>query len=449
MKFFIDQHGCAKNQVDGEEIYARLEAEGHVYVPSAEDADLVIVNSCGFIESAKRESIEAVMQIKARWPDKKLLLAGCLAQRYPEELLSEMGEIDGVAGNADLSAIPAVVASLDPGDRKAFVPPQPEVMASPFRRTRLFDYPGTAHVKITEGCNNRCSFCAIPLIRGHLRSRPMPEIVAECSELVARGITELVLIGQDLGSYGADVQGPRLPDLLSALSSMKGNFRVRVLYIHPDHFPEGILEVMAKDGRILPYFDLPFQHASGPLLKAMNRRGSAAEYLSLIAKIRRSLPEAMIRSTFLVGFPGETEEDFAALEAFQRDAALDWLGVFPYSREEGTPAWDMKPRVTKKVAEARKHRIEDEQERITPERLSRFIGSMVEVLVEEEVEGSELSLGRAWMQAPEVDGLTVLKGRFRPGERVQAEIVAVNGVDLEAEPCQAEPAEAQHQESDA
>jgi ribosomal protein S12 methylthiotransferase len=443
MKFFIDQHGCAKNQVDGEEILARLEAEGHLYVPSAKDADLIIVNSCGFIESAKRESIEAVVQIKAQWPDKKLLLAGCLAQRYPEELLAEMSELDGLAGNADLSGFPAVVASLESGDRKAFVPPQPEVMASSCRRTRLFDFPGTAHVKITEGCNNRCSYCAIPLIRGGLRSRPMPEILAECSELVARGISELVLIGQDLGSYGTEVPGPRLPDLLSALSAMEGHFRVRVLYIHPDHFPEGILEVMARDGRILPYFDLPFQHASRSLLKAMNRKGSAEEYLSLIGKIRKALPDSMIRSTFLVGFPGETEGDFAVLEAFQRDADLDWLGVFPYSREEGTPAYAMKPRVTKKVAEARKRRIEDEQEKITPARLTRFIGSSVEVLVEEEVEGSELSLGRTWMQAPEVDGLTVLKGRFRPGDRVRARIVAVNGVDLEAEPCQAEPYKAE------
>ncbi|MCX7027523.1 MAG: 30S ribosomal protein S12 methylthiotransferase RimO [Spirochaetes bacterium] len=435
MKFFIDQHGCAKNQVDGEEISARLEAAGHEYVASGEEADLVIVNSCGFIEPAKRESIDAVIRIKALWPDKKLILAGCLAQRYPDELLSEMKEIDALMGNADLAGIPDLVAGLKTGSRKAFVPAQPEIMAPKYyARTRIFDFPGTAYVKITEGCDNRCTYCAIPLIRGRLRSRPLPDILAECSDLIAKGISEIVLIGQDLGSYGAETKGPGLPKLLAALSAMEGQFWVRVLYIHPDHFPEAILEVMTRDRRILPYFDLPFQHASRRILKEMNRRGSAEEYLALVARIRAALPDSMIRSTFLVGFPGETDEDFALLAAFQRDAALDWLGVFSYSREEGTQAYAMKPRVTKKLAEKRKRLIEEEQEKISPARLQRFIGEEVEVLVEENVEGSELCLGRAWMQAPEVDGLTVLKGVFKPADRVRARIVAVNGIDLEAEP---------------
>ena len=435
MKFFIDQHGCAKNQVDGEEISARLEAAGHEFVSSGLEADLIIVNSCGFIESAKRESIEAVMNIKALWPKKKLLLAGCLAQRYPNELLSEMAEIDGLMGNADLSGSADVIALLNSGERRAFVPVQPTTMAKTYyARTRLFDFPGTAHVKITEGCDNHCSFCAIPLIRGCLRSRPLSNIVDECESLIAKGIAEIVLIGQDLGSYGAETGGPGLPELLSTLSSMKGNFRIRTLYIHPDHFPDGILEVMARDRRILPYFDLPFQHASPSVLKAMNRKGSAEIYLSLIRKIRTFLPDSMIRSTFLVGFPGETDEDFALLRQFQKDAVMDWLGVFPYSREEGTPAYALKPRVTKKLAKERKRLIEEEQERISSARLERFIGREVEILVEEEVEGSALSLGRAWMQASDVDGLTVVKASFKPGTLVLARVIAVNGVDLEAEP---------------
>ncbi len=435
MKFFIDQHGCAKNQVDGEEIAARLEDAGHEYTASGEEADLIIVNTCGFIESAKRESIDATIAIKSRWPDKKVLVAGCLAQRYPEALLGDMAEADGIFGNADLSLVAESVSETMRGDRKAIAPEQPgAAQGNYYSRKRLFDFPGSAFVKVTEGCDNRCTYCAIPLIRGVLRSRHVSDIADECRELLQRGIFEINLIGQDLGAYGSDLaDGTDLPALLASLSAMEGDFRIRVLYIHPDHFPEGILGVMAKDRRILPYFDLPFQHASETILKAMNRRGSPEKYLALIAKIRKALPESMIRCTFLVGFPGETEEDFAILRAFQDEAKLDWMGAFAYSREEGTPAYSMKGRVSKKTANARKALVEAAQEAITAERLRRFIGAEVVVLAEESIEGAELSLGRAWMQAPEVDGLTVVKGRTVPGSRHRVRIVAVNGVDFEGE----------------
>lgn len=436
MKFFIDQHGCAKNQVDGEEIAARLEDAGHEYVASGEEADLIIVNTCGFIESAKRESIEATIAIKSRWPDKKVLVAGCLAQRYPDALLGDMAEADGIFGNADLSLIAESVSDMMRGERRAIAPGQPGAMqGNHYARTRLFDFPGSAYVKVTEGCDNCCTYCAIPLIRGGLRSRTMDDIVSECRDLLQRGIFEINLIGQDLGAYGRDLENDTdLAALLSRLGSLEGDFRIRVLYIHPDHFPEGILDVMARDRRILPYFDLPFQHASEPILKAMNRRGSPEKYLALIKKIRNTLPESMIRCTFLVGFPGETEEDFAILRAFQDKAEVDWMGAFAYSREEGTPAYSMKGRVSKKTANARKVIVETAQEAITAERLRRFIGAEVEVLAEEEMEGAELSLGRAWMQAPEVDGLTVTKGSMAPGSHSRVRIVAVNGVDFEAEP---------------
>jgi ribosomal protein S12 methylthiotransferase len=427
--------------VDGEEISARLEDMGHEYVPTGDEAELIIVNTCGFIESAKKESIDAALSIKALWPDKKVLLAGCLAQRYPEEILAEMAEVDGVFGNADLSLIGEAASKAIAGQRAVIAPPQTSVISEPYySRTRLFEFPGSAHVKITEGCDNRCTYCAIPLIRGGLRSRDPEDIFRECKDLVAKGTYEINLIGQDLGSYGVDFKasGTRpaidLPGLLKKLSSIEGDFRIRVLYIHPDHFPWGILEAMAEDGRLAPYFDLPFQHASERLLKAMNRRGSSERYLELIARIRSALPESMIRSTFLVGFPGENEEDFEILKDFQRRVKLDWLGVFAYSREEGTPAYSFKDRVTKKLAAARKKEIEDAQGAITDERLRRFIGSSIRVLVEEKVEGETLSLGRGWMQAPDVDGSTVLDGDFAPGALVNARILAVHGVDFEAEP---------------
>lgn len=437
MLFWIDQHGCAKNQVDGEELAARLEASGHRYVDSAAGADLIIVNTCGFIESAKKESLGAVMDLKAAYPGKKVLVAGCLSQRYPSELAADLAEADGILGNSDLSLAGRVAEDTLAGTHPVMAPPQPSATETrAFERVRLFDFPGTAHVKITEGCSNMCTYCAIPLIRGTLRSRPVNDIVRECAALVGRGIRELVLIGQDLGAFGDDrtEAGADLPGLLSRLSALPGDFRVRVLYIHPDHFPQGILPVMRADPRILPYFDLPFQHASGRLLKSMNRKGDERVYLDLIRCIRSALPDSMIRSTFLVGFPGETEDDFSVLSRFQAEARLDWLGVFTYSREEGTPAWSMKGHVPKKTAEARKAAIEQAQSGITEERLERFVGREVEVLVEERVEGEALSLGRGWMQAPDVDGLVVLRGTAEPGSMVKARVLAVRGVDLDAIP---------------
>jgi ribosomal protein S12 methylthiotransferase len=453
MRFWIDRHGCAKNDVDGEDIVARLEAAGHVYAAAAAEADLVIVNTCGFIEEAKKESIAAVVAIKAAYPDKRVLVAGCLAQRYASELAADLPEADGIVGNADLAAVLAAAEATLEGKRPVLVPESaPSIGTS--RRVRRFDFPGTAHVKATEGCSNFCSFCAIPLIRGALRSRPLDEVVLECADLLAQGVRELVLIGQDLGSYGRDLMvasGLRagtslLPELLERLSRLDGDFIVRTLYIHPDNFPEGILPVMAADSRMVPYLDLPFQHASERVLDAMNRRGSAEKYLELIARIRSSLPDAAIRSTFLLGFPGETDEDFEALRDFQERARLDWLGSFAYSREEGTAAYGMSARVPKKTVAARRKAVEEAQERITREALGRFVGRELDVLVEERVLPSEapagagtagdgqeeLAFGRAWNQAPDVDGLTVLRGRAAPGSVVRARVLAVNGVDFDA-----------------
>ena len=347
IKFYIDSHGCAKNQVDGEEIAARLEDAGHLWVKTAEEADLLLVNSCGFIDDAKKESIDAVFGWKAQYPDKKVLLMGCLAQRYAADLASELTEADGIVGNARLEDAVGAAEAVMAGERPIIAcSPEsvaPSVGGPELRRSRLLDFPGTAHVKITEGCSNHCTYCAIPLIRGPLHSRPVGEVVDECAWLIGRGIHELNLVGQDLGSYGRDLGtsgaslgGARLlPELLAGLSKLKGDFRARVLYIHPDFFPEDILPIMADDPRLLPYFDIPFQHASPSILKAMNRHGQAEGYLALLERIRKVLPDAVLRTTFLLGFPGESDADFEALRAFQEAARFDWLGAFAYSREGG------------------------------------------------------------------------------------------------------------------
>jgi ribosomal protein S12 methylthiotransferase len=431
VRYFLDPFGCVKNQVDAETIMACLNRAGMSASESTDDADVIIINSCGFIQSAKQESINAVLAARKTYPDKKIVLAGCLAQRYAGELAGALPEADLLFGNRDLSKISGAVRSLFDGEQAA---ESPGVFDAGLRP--LLSLPGSAYVKISEGCNNRCSFCAIPNIRGSLRSRPVPDILTECRQLLERGIRELCLIGQDLGSYGGDGPGSEaaLPELLEALSRLEGRFWIRLLYIHPDNFPRALLDICAGDSRIVPYFDLPFQHGSGDILPAMNRRGNAGYYLELISAIRARLSDAVIRSTFLLGFPGESDEDFAALLDFQDKARLDWLGCFIYSREEGTPAYSMKKRVPKKIAVLRKNTVEERQTAITEERMDRFVGRDFTVLVEEAVDKENgLYLGRLPCQAPEVDGAAVISAdtELRPGDFVRGRVFARSGFDLE------------------
>ncbi len=422
--FHVESLGCAKNQVDSERMIAALERAGWSLAEGPQDAEVLIVNTCGFISAAKRQSIETSLELKERHPEKKVVMVGCLSERYGEELAGQLPEIDGFLGNRD----PARIVELVTGARAGS--PQ-EAAPRAYERSHLLSYPGSAYVKVAEGCGNRCTYCAIPLIRGDLASRGREEIVAEARGLLDRGIRELVLIAQDLGSYGRDLGGPDLPRLLTDLSRLTGEFWVRLLYIHPDRFPDGILDLMEGDDRFLPYFDLPFQHASPRILSAMGRRADPEAHLALLERIRRRLPGAVIRSTFLLGFPGESDEDFERLLSFQARAAFDWLGAFAYSREEDTPAYDMPGRVTKAVAERRKGEVERRQIPITERALDARLGQTLDVLIEERVGGEEMSLGRAYLQAPDVDGLVLVRRSLAPAAVVRVRIERRNGVDLE------------------
>jgi ribosomal protein S12 methylthiotransferase len=441
--YYLDPFGCVKNQVDAENIMAWLESAGWIRMDDAADADLIIVNSCGFIEAAKRESIDAVLEWRSLYPGKKILLSGCLAQRYSDDLKESLPEADGFFGTDCIEKITEAAASLVP-DKSGGSDTGREQTGLLASSRPLLSLPGSAYVKISEGCNNGCSFCAIPLIRGPLHCRSVEDIVAECRGLVARGIRELCIIGQDIGSY--NWQGKGLAQLLAAIAGIEGDFWVRLLYIHPDHFPAGILDIMEKDGRFLAYFDIPFQHASAGILKAMNRRGSAESYLALADTIRSRLPHAVIRTTFLVGFPGESGDDFESLARFQEKLRPDWLGCFCYSREDGTAAYSMKNRVAKKTALLRKQLIEERQTAVTCENMKRFEGQILDVLLEEKVEGGEgeesFWLGRLYCHAPEVDGLAVLavegetgSSGEKPGDVLACEVTAVRGFDLEARFC--------------
>jgi len=501
MIYYLDPFGCAKNQVDAELMMARLNAAGWTGTADPDGADLIIVNSCAFVEEAKRESINAVLAWKKQYPDKKVLLAGCLAQRYRAELEESLPEADAFTGceperavdvaaglfektpspspamdggvsNALAGVLPVAKLQAEKPQDAVFQPSAPlrlGVMSSRDNLTfagqrPLLGFPGSAYVKIAEGCDNNCSFCAIPLIRGPLRCRSIPDIVEECKHLLERGVRELCLIGQDIAAYKTGLSA-----LLEAIAALPGAFWVRLLYLHPDHFPLDILPILEADSRFLPYFDIPLQHASPRLLSLMGRRGSGESYLRLLDTIRSRLPDAVIRSTFLVGFPGETEEDFKQLLDFQRQACFDWLGVFAYSREEGTPAYSMKNRVAKNIALRRKALVEEAQISITEDRMNRFVGRALDVLVEEALAPSEPSsgalqgeslgealkapeepspgafpdlaentlwLGRLFCHAPEVDGAAVIQcsgptPQPVPGQLVRGTVFARAGFDLE------------------
>jgi len=433
MRYFLDPFGCVKNQVDAETIMAHLNNAGWSAAEDPADSDLVIVNSCGFIESAKQESINAVLLWRKQYPDKKILLSGCLAQRYMKDLPESLPEADALFGINDLEKITEAVIPLFPKSPSPSVP-QSLLRSNVAPSSRpLLSLPGSAYVKISEGCDNNCSYCAIPLIRGPLHCRSPEDIVQECKGLLERGIRELCIIGQDIGSYASGGWG--LVELLDTIAQLPGDYWLRLLYMHPDHFPLPLLDLMEKDSRILPYFDIPFQHASQKILAMMNRSGSAETHLALVKTIRAKLPHAVIRTTFLVGFPGETDEDFASLLAFQEKLRPDWLGCFAFSREEDTPAYSMKGRVPKKTAAARKREIEEKQIPIAEKNADRFVGQNLKVLLEERFEGDDLWLGRLYCHAPEVDGAAVIvceqDGGVKAGEIRPCRVIARRGFDLE------------------
>ena len=436
-KIYIESLGCAKNQVDSEVLLTIAKEKGYVRVTEAKDADLIFVNTCGFIESAKEESINTFFALKGAYPDAKIVLGGCLAQRYAEEL--ELEEADAIFGNRDLAAFSDVLDSLDEGDDQIVLKPEyPDPDREKDEREEYLSMPRSCYLKISEGCDHRCSYCAIPIIRGGLRSRSEDRIIDEARDLIRKGFFEINLIAQDLGAYGTDFDGKsHFCDLLTKLASLEGDFRLRLLYIHPDTFPEELISIVKNSEKIIPYFDIPFQHSSERVLRKMRRFGNTEKYLALIKRIRSEIPEAVIRTTLMLGFPGEEREDFDELLSFVRQARFDWMGSFLYSREEDTPAFDMRDQKAHEKAVKRaarwKNELEELQSAITEERLQGFVGKKYTALVEENIQGEDLSIARIYSQAPEVDGLTVIMGEgIAPGDVVEVGIRAVRGVDLEA-----------------
>ena len=424
--------GCAKNRVDSENMLGMLRERGFEIVSDPAEADVLFVNTCGFIESAKEESIDAIFEM-ARYKKlrgAKLFVTGCLAQRYPEALMSEIPEIDGLLGVAEYARLFEMMDAAGAGERPCYTANGARFLNAP----RVLTTPGySAYVKISDGCDNRCTYCAIPLIRGGYASRPFAEIVAECEKLAAEGVTEITLIAQDTSRYGCDLGDGHylLPELLEAVSNIDGVHWVRVLYCYPDSTDDRLLDAIAGLPKVAPYLDLPLQHIDDGLLKRMNRRGSADWIKSRIAECRRR--GIVLRTTMIVGFPGETDGQFQALLDFVKEARFDRLGAFTYSAEEGTPAAAMPDQVDEAVKAARLDQLMMLQQSIAMEINQARVGSECEVLVDGFDEESGRWYGRSLLEAPESDGCVWLESdrEVSPGEYVNVRITGADAYDLE------------------
>ncbi|NMP38423.1 MAG: 30S ribosomal protein S12 methylthiotransferase RimO [Clostridiales bacterium] len=426
--------GCPKNQVDAELMLSKLSAAGFDVVDDIDAAELVIINTCAFIEDAKKEAIDSILNTASLKEDgviQKIVVTGCLSERYRQELVQEFPEVDAVVGigaNADIAEVCARVLSGE--NVNTF--PEKELM--PLEGERMLTTPEWwAYLKIADGCSNRCSYCVIPSIRGDFRSRSMESILDEARTLADGGVKELVLIAQDTTRYGEDNYGSlMLPQLLEKLCEIDSLKRIRLLYCYPDRVTDELIKVMASNEKIVHYMDLPLQHASGRILKAMNRSGDAQSLSALIEKLRAAMPDIVLRTTFITGFPGETEEDFEILDRFIQDTKFDRLGCFSYSREEGTPAAGFENQVDKQTADSRADHIMEKQYEIFLHKNEEYIGKTYPVIVEGYDPYTDTYFGRGYMDAPEIDNRMYFTCGYKlnDGDEVEVEVFDMNEYDL-------------------
>lgn len=427
--------GCPKNQVDAEHMLAMMDAEGWEIVDYVDGCDVVIVNTCGFIDDAKKEAIENILdmvELKKEGVISKIIVTGCLAQRYKDEIVKEIPEVDAVVGigaNGDIiKTVEEVMSGVDTIEK---YPPQCEL---PLEGQRILTTPQYwAYLKIGEGCSNRCTYCTIPSIRGNMRSRSMENVIDEAKQLAELGVKELILIAQDTTSYGLDLYGElKLPELLNELCKINSIEWIRLLYCYPDRITDELIETMKNHEKIVNYIDLPLQHADDKILKAMNRRGDQALIRSVISKLRSEIPDVVIRTTFIVGFPGEGEEEFETLAEFVNEIEFDRLGVFTFSPQEGTPAYDMDNQVEDDVKTRRGEVIMQDQYSIMEEKNNEKIGKTYKVVVEDYDGYSDSYTGRTYMDAPEIDGLVKFTSHkdLDIGDFVDVEIFDIEDYDL-------------------
>lgn len=437
-KLHIISLGCAKNLIDSEVMGGLAHDSGMTLVENPQNADVVIVNTCGFIQPAKEEALEIILtcaqEKNKRGGNLKLVVAGCLAQRYGKELLGEIPEVDLWIGTGEVGRIAKHLQSLKaPTPRRTAIVSKPDFLMTA-RHDRILPAGSvTACLKISDGCSNCCTYCAIPSIRGKARSRRPEDILLEAESLAARGVREIILIGQDITAYGRDLKNrPKLSGLLSDLSSISSLRRLRLLYTHPAHITTDVLETMAGHDKICRYIDLPVQHIDDAILTAMNRKVSSTRIREIIRHARSILPDVALRTSIIVGFPGETPKRFERLLDFVREARFDHLGVFIYSREEGTAAAKWPSRISEREKERRRDAIMSEQADISLAVNRSLIGKTQEVLIEEKSDRRGYAfIGRCPRQAPEVDGVTYVKdGNAAIGDFVSCTITGADHYDL-------------------
>lgn len=424
--------GCPKNQVDGEALLAKLAAAGYQIVNEIENSDVMIVNTCGFIEDAKREAIDTILEV-AQYKEagiiSALVVTGCLAERYQDEILKEMPEVDAVIGigaNADIvkvcdKALCGIQTSNYPN--KCYLPIDDErVLSTPSH---------WAYLKIAEGCDNRCSYCAIPGIRGKFRSRKIESVVDEAKSLVNRGVKEIILVAQDTTKYGQDLYGEySLDKLLKELVKIDGLEWIRLFYCYPQRITDSLIEVIANEDKVCKYIDIPLQHSDTTVLKNMNRVGDGNDYRALLDKMRKAIPDLALRTTFMVGFPGETDEQFENLCDFVKDMKFDKMGCFTFSPEEDTPAFDMDNQIDEDVKKRRQEVLMNAQYSITEASNKNRVGNVYKVIIDSFADGKYT--GRSYMDSPEIDSGIIFTSnkKLNIGDFVNVKITDFDGYDL-------------------
>ncbi len=421
--------GCAKNLSDTETMMGILAKEGHTITSNAAQADVIVVNTCGFIDKAKEESIDAILEMadyKTNGKCKKLIVTGCLAERYREEVLKEMPEVDAVCGTGDFPAINRIIEDAMAGERPVLYGHQNEPVDDGLPRIRA-TAPYTAYLKIADGCDNHCTYCIIPKLRGSFRSRSMDHIIAEAASMAKEGVKEVILVAQDTSCYGIDLYGKKsIAPLLDALSEIEGLEFIRLHYCYPENIDKELIAAIKNNAKVCNYLDLPIQHCNDRILKRMGRASTKQELLSIIETLRCEIPDIALRTSLITGFPGETEEEFEELCDFVRTVRFDKLGVFAYSQEEGTPAALLPDQIAEDVKEQRCESILEIQESISQEINQSRIGNIYPVLTEGYDENEFLYYGRSYFDSIEVDGLVY----FAASREVQAgEIVPVKILD--------------------
>ena len=440
MKVGFISLGCPKNQLDTEVMLHEILQAGYEITPEDIDADVIIINTCAFIESAKKEAIDNILDVawlKKNRSLKAIIVTGCLAERYGEEILAELPEVDAVLGVGSIhnivEAIEAVTAKKKKGsDRKYYSHEDKDTVR--LGGDRVLTTPEyAAYIKIAEGCDNRCAYCAIPSIRGKFRSRPMEDLIAEAKQLEALGVKELTVVAQDITRYGLDLYGKySLAELLHKITEETSIPWIRLLYCYPDKITDELIAEIRDNPRILKYLDMPLQHISDHMLTAMNRHGDSKMIREVLAKLRREIPDIVIRTTFIVGFPGETEEDFCELCEFVKEQQFDHAGVFTYSREEGTPAYDFEDQIDEQVKQDRMDILMRMQMDINEDLNRDKIGKIVTVLCEDYDPVAEVHFGRSAADAPEIDGKVYFRAesRIAPGSMVRVKVRKVVDYDL-------------------